>query len=141
MFALLKRSPLLRNTPLACILAAIIMILFLPVIGSLNLFNETAKGSNIVHLNGSILKMFLMIATLQAGFVHAKYFSISIRATELEMSLPVTLRHCIQHRMIAIWLAVVAPLFVACEVVALTKGIGSGSTGLIPTAASLLLNI
>lgn len=139
MLALLKQNPLLKNTPLACLVSGAVIILLLPVAGTLNAATQSMDTSTAAQVNVHFLGMFLMIATLHSAIVSARYVGVRTRVTELEQSLPVTFRMAVQHRMMALWIALVAPLLVACGIIAMVKGVGSGPSGLVATGARLLL--
>ena len=134
MLTLLKYDPVFRRTHLACLLAALLTGLFMPLMTGLNLLDHSEIPANKVQLDGSILGLLLGNISIAAMFINVRYFSLKERVSEMERSLPISQRSVYLQKMLSAWIGLVAPLITACILVAAYLGFGEGSNGLLASA-------
>ena len=141
MLTLLKFDPVFRRTHLACLLAALLTGMFLPLMMGLELLDHSETAANKKQLDGSILGILLITITMHSMFINIRHFSLKERLSELERSLPITHRSAYLQKILSAWIALATPLLTACIIVWAFLGFGEGATGLMVAACKVLASI
>ncbi|MDF1838645.1 MAG: hypothetical protein P1V35_12315, partial [Planctomycetota bacterium] len=120
MWSLVKQDIVIKRTPWACLLSGILMMVYIPALSTLGTLGSISGPGSASY--GTYLVLPLLLAAAHSLIVHARHMSIKERVTELDRSLPMTMKTVYCNRFVAVGLALSLPLFSAGVVAAVLLG-------------------